>query len=70
MYVAIFPTIAVQRARQRYTRLRATGDIETYRYEALGTGFTIDLEVDPDGFVIDYPGIWQRVHPPRSRRAA
>jgi uncharacterized protein len=53
-YVSI-PELAVRAVQQRYTLL----DRDHYRYES-GT-FRADLPVDQDGFVIDYPGLWQRV---------
>jgi uncharacterized protein len=43
---------------QRYTRQSTT----TYGYEADlpgGDQFEAELQVDPDGWVIDYPGLWQ-----------
>lgn len=59
------PVMTVQPARQRYTLLRAGGGARPslWRYEGLDTGFTTELEVDPDGLVLDYPGIWRRVPP-------
>jgi hypothetical protein len=58
---------------QRYTRHSTT----TYGYEADlpgGDRFVAELRVDPDGWVIDYPGLWQaesvapRRHEPRFDR--
>jgi uncharacterized protein len=50
-----FPSLRVEPLDQTYAR---TGE-RTYRYR---TGrFEADLEVDEDGLVIDYPGIWRRV---------
>ncbi len=43
---------------QRYTCL-AEG--RRYQFEGLGTGFSAELEVDPDGLVVDYPGLFHRV---------
>ncbi|MGI8580860.1 MAG: putative glycolipid-binding domain-containing protein [Chitinophagaceae bacterium] len=45
--------------KQRYTNL-GNG---IYKYESLASGFTANLEVDNDGFVLNYPGIWHRVFP-------
>jgi uncharacterized protein len=53
-YISV-PTLETRPATQRYTRLDATH----YRYES-GT-FRVDLPVDEDGLVLDYPGIWRRV---------
>jgi len=49
--------LEVKPVKQRYTRITE----REYRYESLATGFTAVLEVDEDGFVRDYPGIWKRV---------
>lgn len=50
-------TLEVRPARQRYTRL---GD-RRWRYENLGTGYRVDLEVDEHGLVLDYPGEFRRL---------
>ena len=34
-----------------------------YRFESLDGGFTADLPVDPDGLVLDYPGLFKRALP-------
>ncbi|MEW6196911.1 MAG: putative glycolipid-binding domain-containing protein [Bacteroidota bacterium] len=34
-----------------------------YKYENISTGFTSIIQVDDDGFVINYPGIWERIYP-------
>ena len=44
-------------ASQRYTNL-GNG---IYKYENMESGFTVNLEVDKDGLVMDYPGLWHRV---------
>jgi hypothetical protein len=43
---------------QRYTCL-APGRL--YRYEGYPAGFVADLQVDADGLVIDYPGLFRRI---------
>ena len=53
-YVSV-PDLDVRKARQRYTRLGA----EAFRY--VSGSFRADLEVDADGIVLDYPGIWRRL---------
>jgi len=50
------PSLAVSVARQRYAR---TG--RGYRFESLDSDFAVDLPVDEDGFVLDYPGLFRRV---------
>jgi hypothetical protein len=49
-----FPDFAVEVLDQTYARLSES----TYHYESAGGQFSRDLTVDPDGFVIDYPGLW------------
>jgi hypothetical protein len=62
VYVSV-PDVAIRPFRQRYTRLDDADGQRRYRYESLGSGFTADLTVDSNGFVIDYPAIWRRVWP-------
>lgn len=49
-----FPSFELERLSQVYRR---TGEL-TYRYEST-TGFAAELEVNAEGFVTNYPGIWQ-----------
>ncbi len=51
------PALTAQPAMQRYTRLSE----DRYRFEARGDGFTAELPVDPDGLVLDYPGLFRRI---------
>lgn len=55
IYVDILANEA-RRERQKYTRL----DEQLYRFDNL-KGFTADIEVDKDGFVVDYPGLFELV---------
>jgi hypothetical protein len=59
-YVAA-PALELKPAKQRYTCLELNPQGAVYRYEGLETGFSRELQVDADGLVIDYPGIWRRV---------
>ncbi|KQP12739.1 putative glycolipid-binding domain-containing protein [Pseudorhodoferax sp. Leaf267] len=53
------PDLTVKAQAQAYTRLAE----RLYRFETLdGSGFQADLPVDADGIVLDYPGLFQRVH--------
>jgi hypothetical protein len=52
------PDLAVSAANQRYTAL-TSGSL--YRFESLEDGFTADLPVDQDGFVLDYPDLFKRL---------
>jgi hypothetical protein len=55
------PELTLENARQRYTLLERTGTGARYRFEGLFSRFQADLDVDADGLVIDYPGLWERV---------
>ena len=50
-----FPALTVEVLEQTYTR---TGDA-TYVYESAGGAFRRELSVNPDGFILDYPGLWR-----------
>jgi hypothetical protein len=50
-----FPSFQLERLPQRYRRLEEG----RYRYESAGGQFVAELNVDPSGFVIDYPNLWQ-----------
>ncbi|WP_088342533.1 MULTISPECIES: putative glycolipid-binding domain-containing protein [Rhodomicrobium] len=52
-----FPELRLTADPQRYTRL----DDRRYRFEALASGFAAEIEVDADGLVTDYPGLFRRV---------
>jgi hypothetical protein len=51
-----FPDLTVEPTRQRYTRVADRG----YRFEALDSGYSVDIVVDDLGLVVDYPGAWTR----------
>lgn len=50
------PSLDVVLDPQRYTRLSE----RLYRYDSLDSPFTADVTVDPDGFVLHYPGLFAR----------
>ena len=50
----LFPTLEINPARQRYTRL----DAQLYRYEGLDTRYVSELTVNDLGLVTDYAGGW------------
>ncbi len=57
------PELTVRPVRQRYTLLgreELRGE-DLYRYES--GSFRADLQVDDDGYVTGYPGIWRRIGP-------
>lgn len=58
LYVML-PQLELTAQRQRYTRLAP----DRYRYEGLDTGYVNEIGVDPDGLVLDYPGLWERTWP-------
>lgn len=51
------PALAMRLDRQRYTRLSE----RAYRFEQPATGFMRDVEVDDDGIVARYPGLFRRI---------
>lgn len=55
------PALTVQPDGQRYTFVRREPDRTVLRFEAIDGSFAADLTVDPDGIVIDYPGIARRL---------
>ncbi|MFB6154713.1 MAG: putative glycolipid-binding domain-containing protein [Haloferacaceae archaeon] len=55
------PDLTVSVADQRYTRLGPAGDGERYRYENATSGFEAEITVDAEGFVVSYPGLYDRV---------
>jgi hypothetical protein len=54
-YVRI-PELSVETARQAYTRLGA----DVVRFEGIGSDFRADLQVDGEGLVVRYPGLFRR----------
>jgi hypothetical protein len=50
-----FPSFKLEPLHQAYRRV----DASTYRYESASGSFVADLQVDTDGFVTSYPGIWE-----------
>jgi hypothetical protein len=52
------PELSVSPARQRYTAL---DDGSTVLFEAVESGFKAELPLDPDGIVLDYPGLFRRL---------
>ncbi len=50
------PGLEVERLEQRYTRIGG----RRYRYESRGGSFVREIDVDEEGLVEDYPGIWKR----------
>lgn len=45
----------LEELRQRYERISA----DEYRYDAPRFGYAATLRVDPSGFVLTYPGLWE-----------
>ena len=54
----LLPEFTITTDPQRYTCLE-TG--RRFRYESLDSDFVRELEVDADGLVLDYPGLFRRV---------
>jgi hypothetical protein len=57
VYLAV-PALTITAAPQRYTCLQAG---RRYRFESLDADFVRELEVDDDGLVVSYPGLFQRI---------
>jgi len=51
------PELKTEPVRQKYTMINES----LYRYEGLETGFTTELPVDSNRFVIDYPDFFRRI---------
>lgn len=56
-----FPSFALEPLDQIYART----DAAMYRYRSVASGFTAQLRVSPNGLVLDYEGLWERIltHP-------
>ncbi|HXV97849.1 MAG TPA: putative glycolipid-binding domain-containing protein [Anaerolineae bacterium] len=59
-YIAI-PSLQLSPALQRYTCLAQQPDHSLYRFESPADDFTADIQVDQDGLVVEYPGLFRRV---------
>jgi hypothetical protein len=57
VYIPV-PSLVPAAAEQAYTCLVQN---ERYRYEGIFRNFETDLEVDPEGIVLDYPSLFTRV---------
>jgi hypothetical protein len=55
------PDLSVRPDGQRYAFVSADGDQRVIRCEATDGSFVAHITVDPDGLVIDYPGIARRL---------
>ncbi len=53
------PKMEIKSFIQCYTNLGKN----QYKYENVSTGFTSVIQVDNDGLVVSYPGIWKRIYP-------
>ena len=53
-----FPDLIVTVDRQRYTCLKKG---RQYRYESVDSDFVRDIDVDADGLVVTYPGLFRRI---------
>jgi hypothetical protein len=56
VYVHI-PGLQVEKTAQAYTRLGS----HAWRFESMADGFQAELEVDDDGLVVHYPGLFHRL---------
>jgi hypothetical protein len=51
------PDLSVRADGQRYTFVRANHDSRVVRYEAIDGTFAAEIVLDPEGIVVDYPGV-------------
>jgi len=54
----LLPELTITIDPQRYTCLRRGG---RYRYESLDSDFVREIDIDTDGLVVTYPGLFRRV---------
>jgi hypothetical protein len=57
LYIHV-PTLRIEPWDQQYTGLAP----DRVRYESLGSDFVRELEIDSDGLVVEYPGLFTRVY--------
>jgi hypothetical protein len=57
VYIRV-PGLTITTDRQRYTCLEAG---RRYRYESVDSDFTREIEVDSNGLVVTYPGLFRRL---------
>jgi len=55
------PELQVTGSRQRYEHVRADERGATVRFLELDSDFTAELELDPAGLLVFYPGLARRV---------
>jgi uncharacterized protein len=60
VYVAV-PEMEIRAMPQRYTCLEVSSQGGIYRYEGLVRNFSVELLVDRDGLVIEYPQAFRRI---------
>jgi hypothetical protein len=53
------PSLEVEPMEQTYTCLETTPQGSRYRYES--GDFQAVLTLDPNGLVVEYPGLWRQV---------
>jgi hypothetical protein len=56
------PAFSIRPERQRYTLTHRTDEYDTYRFEHLANGYSVEIRVDREGLVLDYPGLFRRVY--------
>ena len=61
------PALGLEVSRQRYEHLGTKEGRAAVRFTETDSGFTADLELDEDGFVLSYPGLATRVGPTLTR---
>ncbi len=59
-YITV-PELEVSPMDQEYTRLDPGEPPARFRYRNLSSGYTAELDVDRDGLVVNYPGLWRQI---------
>lgn len=55
-----FPELSVRPERQRYTLLQRDHGQSIYYFEHLAVGYSVEITVDQNGLVLDYPELFRR----------
>jgi hypothetical protein len=53
-------SLEIRVSQQRYTCLQRGESESTYYYEGLATGTRVQIQVDANGLILDYPGMFRR----------
>jgi hypothetical protein len=57
----LLPELTVEPVRQEYTLLSRDADGARWRFRSVDADFTVEIAVDRDSLVLDYPSIARRL---------